>query len=116
MSTLGELSRDEEFLKELKQIVLKNITNEQFGVVPLSHEIGMSRSHLYGKLQLLTGKSISNFIREIRMVEAMKLLRKDVGSVSEIAYQVGFNNPAYFSECFKKQFGVLPSEYITSEK
>lgn len=110
MSTLGELSRDEEFLKELKQIVLKNITNEQFGVVPLSHEIGMSRSHLYRKLQLLTGKSISNFIREIRMVEAMKLLRKDVGSVSEIAYQVGFNTPSYFHKCFHDYYGYPPGE------
>ncbi|RTE53750.1 helix-turn-helix domain-containing protein [Arenibacter aquaticus] len=110
MSALGELNRDEVFLKELKQIVLDNITNEQFGVVPLSQEIGMSRSHLYRKLQSLTGQSISNFIREIRMVEAMKLLSKDMGSVSEIAYQVGFNTPSYFHKCFHDYYGYPPGE------
>lgn len=110
MSTPGRLSWDEEFLKKLNRIVVENISNEQFGVMLLSQEMGMSRSYLYRKLQSLRGQSVSNYIREIRMVEAMKLLRKDVGTVSEIAYQVGFNTPSYFHKCFHDHFGYPPGE------
>ena len=104
------LNRDEEFLDKLRQVVLVNIGNEQFGVAQLSQEMGISRSHLYRKIQLLRGKSISYFIREIRMEEAMKLLRKNVATVSEIAYQVGFNTPSYFHKCFHDHYGYSPGE------
>ncbi len=104
------LSRDEEFLNKLRQIVLENIGNEQFGVEHLSQEIGMSRSQLYRRLQSLKGESVSYFIREIRMEEAMKLLRRDVATVSEIAYSVGFNTPSYFHKCFHDHYGYSPGE------
>ena len=110
MPTVGGLSRNQEFLSKLKQIVLENISNEQFGVEHLSQEIGMSRSQLYRRLQSLKGKSVSYFIREIRMEEAMELLRKDAATVSEIAYRVGFNTPSYFHKCFHDHYGYPPGE------
>ncbi|UJH67864.1 helix-turn-helix domain-containing protein [Allomuricauda sp. SCSIO 65647] len=110
MQVVEGLSRDQEFLNKLKQIVLDNIRNEQFGVEHLSKEIGISRSQLYRRLQSLKGQSISYFIREIRMEEAIKLLRKDAATVSEIAYRVGFNTPSYFHKCFHDYYGYSPGE------
>lgn len=110
MLSAENLSRDEGFLDKLRKIVLENIDNEQFGVEHLSQEIGMSRSQLYRRLQSLKGQSVSYFIREIRMEEAMKLLRKDVATVSEIAYRVGFNTPSYFHKCFQDHYGCSPGE------
>ena len=82
-----------------------------FSVEKFSRELGMSRVHLYKKLLALTGKSPIEFIRHIRLQRAAQLLEKSQMSVSEIAYQVGFNNPKYFSKYFKDQFHILPSAY-----
>lgn len=103
-------SRDEKFLQELEQIVIENLQNEQFGVETLARLKGISRSHLHRKLKLLKKQSISLFIREIRLNEAMKLLQEDVGNVSEIAYSVGFSSTSYFNTCFHDYFGYPPGE------
>jgi AraC-like DNA-binding protein len=71
----------------------------------------MSRVALYKKLLSLTGKPPLDFIRSIRMKRAAQLLEKSQLNISEIAYEVGFNNPKYFARFFKKEFNVLPSEY-----
>jgi len=71
----------------------------------------MSRMQLHRKLLALTNKSANNFIRSLRLKRAAELLRQHYGNVAQIAYEVGFNNPSYFAECFRKQFGKLPSEY-----
>lgn len=76
----------------------------------------MSRVHLYKKLLSLTGKTPIEFIRSIRLQRAAQLLQKSQLSVSEIAYQVGFNNPKYFSKYFKDEFKVLPSAYASENK
>ena len=76
----------------------------------------MSRVHLYKKLLSLTGKSPIEFIRHIRLQRAAQLLKKSQLTVSEIAYQVGFNNPKYFSKYFKDQFKTLPSAYANGNK
>ena len=110
MEHLKEPSMDNAFLKKLTDIVLQNLDNEQFGVEDLSEQVGMSRSHLHRKLKLLKGKSISQFIREVRLEEAMKLLRNDVATISEIAYRVGFSSPAYFHRCFHAHYGFPPGE------
>ena len=88
------MNQDEQLLNELKQVVLDNLENEQFSVEHLSQLVGVSRSHLHRKMKKLKGQSISQFIREVRLAEALKLLRKDVATVSEIAYKVGFNSPS----------------------
>ena len=85
----------------------------------MSRELGMSRVHLYKKLMSITGKSPIEFIRVLRLKRAAQLLTDKAQNVSEVAYQVGFNNPKYFSRYFKEEFGVTPSVYqnnIESEK
>ena len=110
MDNQGLRSRDELLLEKLRQIVLENLQNEQFSVEELSQTIGVSRSQLHRKLKKLTKKSISQFIREIRLEKALELLRADVASVSEIAYQVGFSSPTYFNSSFRNYFGYPPGE------
>jgi AraC-like DNA-binding protein len=75
---------------------------------------GMSKAQLYRKITDLTGYSPNNFIREIRLRNALKLIEAHKGNISEIAFESGFNNPSYFSKCFFKKFGILPSEYASS--
>lgn len=101
---------DEAFIRKLTEIVEDNLTNEQFGVETLARVAGMSRSHIHRKLQELTGQSTSQFIREIRLEHAMELLKNQVGTVSEIAYRVGFGSPTYFSRCFHEYYGFPPGE------
>ena len=78
----------------------------------LADKIALSRTQLFRKLKSLTGKSVSEFIRFTRLQHAAQMLRHKQGNVSEVAYSAGFNHLGNFSEHFKKQFGVLPSEYL----
>ncbi len=100
----------DELIQKLTQIVHKNLNNEQFGVSELAEQFGMNRSHLYRKVLVLTKKSLSQFIREIRLTEALKLLNEESVTVSEVAYRVGFNNPSYFNTCFHDHYGFPPGE------
>ena len=76
----------------------------------------MGRTQLYKKVKSLTNQSINDFIQTIRLKRAVQLLMQTNKTVSEIAYEVGFNYPEYFTKCFKKQFGVIPSEYLDQHK
>ena len=109
-------SLDEKLIKKALQVVEANIADPDFSVDKLSREIGMSRVHLYKKLTSLTGKSPIEFIRIIRLRRAAQLLEKSQMSVSEIAYQVGFNNPKYFTKYFKFEYKILPSEYAATKQ
>ena len=103
---------DEQFMKRVLQAIDKHISEENFSIEELSEEAAMSRIHLYRKLKALTGKSPSLFIRSIRLIKARKLIKENGGTISEIAYDIGFGSPAYFTKCFKEEFGCLPSELI----
>ncbi|NDV83786.1 hybrid sensor histidine kinase/response regulator transcription factor [Bacteroides sp. 51] len=109
-------SLDEKLIQKAIQYVEDNIARCELSVEELSRELGMSRVHLYKKLLSITGKSPIEFIRVIRLKRAAQLLRQSQQNVSEIAYQVGFNSPKYFSKYFKEEFGVLPSAYQDKEK
>jgi AraC-like DNA-binding protein len=76
--------------------------------------VGCSKSQLYRKMISLTGKSPNTFIQEYRLKEALKLLSRKRGNISEIAFETGFSSPSYFTKCFKKKFGVLPAVYLNS--
>ncbi len=106
------LSRNEKFLKELDGIIEVNLINEQFGVEFLAKEMRLSRSQLYRTLHKLTGKNVSQYIREFRLQKAMELLKNDVASVAEIAYRTGFGSPEYFNRCFNRFYGYPPGEVI----
>ncbi len=103
-------SANEKFLKRLHEIVEERISDSKFGVEELAREIGMSRVQLYRKLTALTNQSAVEFLRTYRLERAADLLRQGVGNVAEIAFQVGFDNPSYFTKTFREHFGTLPSE------
>lgn len=103
---------DERFLQKALQIVEKNMDASDFGAEQFCSEISMSRTHVHRKLKALTGQSTTQFIRTIRLKRAVQLLRQHAGSVSEIAFQTGFNNLSYFTKCFKEFYGESPSEYM----
>jgi signal transduction histidine kinase/ligand-binding sensor domain-containing protein/DNA-binding response OmpR family regulator len=109
-------SRDERLVKKVIDIVEENISNPDFSVDGLSKEVGMSRIHLYRKLNSISGKTPVEFIRSIRMERAARLLEQSQLTISEIAYQVGFNNPKYFAKQFREEFGELPSAYLNRKK
>ncbi len=101
---------DKVFLKKLNGILEDNSSKEQFGVNELANEIGMSRSQLHRKLNLIFGKSASQYVREYRLQKAMTILQNEVVTASEIAYRVGFNSPTYFNTSFREYFGHTPGE------
>lgn len=105
-----EMSMDQAFLKQLTEVVEANLEDEHFGVEALACSMGMSRYKIHRKLKSLTGQSVSQFIRVLRLKRAMELLQKNVATVSEIAYGVGFGSPTYFNKCFHDFYGFPPGE------
>ncbi len=101
---------EDDFLKKIIEVIDRNISNENFGVSELAHEIGMSRSTLLRKINKLTNLSASQFIRKIRLQRAMELLKQASSNVSEIAYKVGFGSTSYFIKCFREYYGYPPGE------
>ncbi|RMD98959.1 MAG: DNA-binding response regulator, partial [Calditrichaeota bacterium] len=107
-------SIDEKLLQRAIDIVEENMSNSEFDIDQFCRAIGMSRSTLNRKLRALTGLSTNGFIRTLRLKRASLLLQKKSATIVEIAYEVGFNNPSYFAECFRQQFGKSPSEYTST--
>jgi DNA-binding response OmpR family regulator len=104
------LSPEEQFILKAVQIVEANLEKSMFNSTQLASEVHLSESQLYRKLKAISGKSTAIFIRTVRLKKALELLESSNLSVSEIAYQVGFNDPAWFSRVFKEEFGMSPSE------
>lgn len=113
---LGELEitdADEEFLRKCINCVNKHLSDADFDQQVFADDTGTSKSTLYKKLKSLTGLNTSAFIRNIRMKAACEIALKNPNiRISDLAYSVGYNDPKYFSSCFKKDFGMIPSEYI----
>lgn len=105
-------SSDELFMKRVMEIVNANISNSEFNITQMVDEVGMSRTQLHRKLKELTGFSAARFMQNIRMQQAMKLLKEKRVNVSQIAYSVGFASQTHFSTTFKQYYGVSPTEYI----
>jgi len=104
---------DQEFLDKAIKIIEENITDPDFSVTEFTAEMGQSRTLFYKKLKGVTGKTPNDLIQTIRLKNAAKILLTDpTKNVSEIAYDVGFSSPRYFSQCFRNHFGVIPSKYI----
>ncbi len=101
---------ENDFLKKITAIIEKNISNENFGVSELAREVGMSRSNLLRKVKSLTNLSVSLFIRQVRLKNAMEMLKQDSLNVSEVSYRVGFSSTSYFIKCFREYYGYPPGE------
>jgi AraC-like DNA-binding protein len=89
-----------DFLSQLRNVIQEHIADEMFGVSELANEIGMSRSNLLRKIRKLTNASASQFIRQVRLQEAMEMLKKTSLTVSEVSYKVGFGSTSYFYQMF----------------
>ncbi len=105
-------SMDKKFLEKAIDIIEQHIADTNFSADMFSSEMGMHRVHLNRKIKAITGQTSTLFIRAIRIKRAAQLLKKKSGNISEIAYDVGFKNPAFFATCFREQFGLSPSEYL----
>ena len=102
---------DELLMERIMKSVNKNLSNSDFNVDMLTQEVGISRAQLHRKMKEMTGISTSEFIRNIRLEQAARLLREQKVNVTQVAYTVGFSNLAHFSTIFRKHFGISPSEY-----
>ena len=108
-------SVDQQFLERLQEVLDDSITNSSFNTEEFGDKMLMSRMQLHRKLKALTGLSSSEFLRSQRLKIAIKLLNESDYTVSEIAYEVGFNTPSYFIKCFKEKFKCTPKEYLIRE-
>lgn len=104
-------STDEDFLNKIMGIIERNFIADDFNVNVLAAEVGMSTPILYKKIKVLTGLTVNNFIKSVRLKRAAQLLKQHTYTVYEVAYMVGFGDSKYFSKEFAKQFGRTPSDY-----
>jgi YesN/AraC family two-component response regulator len=103
---------DEQLMERIMKVINKNLSDSDFNVEILTSEVGISRAQLHRKMKEMTGLSTSEFIRNIRLEQAARLLKEQKINVTQVAYTVGFSNLAHFSTIFRKHFGVSPSEYV----
>lgn len=104
-------SADEQLLDRMQKLLETQLTNPEFSAEIFSHDMGLSRMQLHRKLKALTGLSTSEFIRSQRLKMAAHILTHSHVNVSEVAYEVGFNDPSYFTKCFKSAYGTSPRDY-----
>jgi YesN/AraC family two-component response regulator len=103
---------NELLMERILKVVNEHLDDSDFGVEDLAKEVGLSRAQLHRKMKDMTGIAVSEFVRNIRLEQAVRLLEEQKINVTQVAYSVGFSNLAHFSTVFRKQFGVSPTEYI----
>ncbi len=109
---IPENKLDQAFLKRVQQVIEENMADETFGVEALAGKLRLSRTQLHRKISTLTNRPASMFIRFVRLHHARKMLEGKELNVNEVAYRVGFSSHAYFTKCFREEFGVTPKEFI----
>jgi len=103
-------SIEDAFISQFKKIVEERLSDSNLSVEDLAADMGLSRVQLYRKVKALTGSTPIDLLRKARLAQAQRLLQESTLSVSEIAYQVGFASPSYFTKCYKDEFGTVPGE------
>ena len=111
MPSTARLSMDQQFLQKAISIIEKHLSHPDFTVKQFAEEMALSRVQLHRKLTAIVGNNATEFIQMYRLNKAAGMIKQKSGTIAEIAYDVGFSSPSYFSECFRKQYGVSPSEY-----
>ncbi len=107
--------RDSKFLQRIINLIEGHISEPAFNAESLSKEMGLSRMQLYRKIRGLTNQTVHEFIRSIRLKRAVQLLKDKRMTITEVAYEVGFNDLTYFARCFRKQYLKSPSEYLSKK-
>jgi signal transduction histidine kinase/DNA-binding NarL/FixJ family response regulator len=105
---------DEEFIKDLREVIETNLSDPDFNVEQLARKLYMSRATVYRKINALSGESPNEFIQSYRLKRGRELLKKNCGTVLEVALEVGFSSASYFTKCFRKRFKQLPSDFLGS--
>jgi YesN/AraC family two-component response regulator len=105
---------DQKFLEKIIGYIEANITNDELTVENLAYHLLMSRGHIWRKIKSLTGQTATEFIRTIRLKKSIKLIEAGELNISEVAFKVGFASPAYYTKCFKAQFGTSPTEFLSN--
>ncbi|PAM93172.1 hybrid sensor histidine kinase/response regulator [Flavobacterium sp. IR1] len=103
-------SLDNDFIQKILHFINENISEPELTVELLSSKIYLSRSQLYRKIKTLTGVSVNEFIRNVRLEKAKQLIEQGNGNINEISYKVGFTSPSYFAKCYKIKYGHLPNQ------
>ena len=109
------VNADEEMMNTLMLFIEQHISDSNLKIEDMAETVNMGRTVFYKKMTELVGMSPSDFLRSVRMQRARQLIAKSRMTFSEIAYNVGFTDPKYFSKCFKKDTGMTPSEYREKE-
>ena len=108
---------DQAFITSATELVMKHLADADYDRESFAKDMAMGESTLYNKMKATTGQTVIAFINSIRMKEAQRIIQSNPNIlISDVAIQVGFNTPKYFSKCFKKQFGVFPKEYAEQQK
>jgi YesN/AraC family two-component response regulator len=110
-TSVSDNNLDNLFIEKAISLVNNNIQNQDFGIEMMVDELNMSQSTLFRKIKALTGLSLTGFIRSLKLKHAAKLILQSDMKLSQIAFEVGFNDYKYFTKCFQQQFECLPSEY-----
>lgn len=110
--TFSPTSIDEKFMTKAMFVIEKNISNNLLSIEDVANEMKMSQTQFYRKIKNLTGYSASKFIRVVRLKRAAQLLSTKKFKVSEVVFEVGFSSPSYFTKCFKKLFGINPTDFL----
>lgn len=103
-------------MERIMKSINKNLSNPDFNVEELTEDVGISRAQLHRKMKEITGISTGEFIRNLRLKQAARLIRENKINITQVAYNVGFNNQTHFSTVFKKHFGMSPSEYAEKNR
>ena len=109
-SPLSSQLKEDSFLIKFREYIEKNLSDSDLSVETIGAELGLSRVQLYRKIKALTGQSPVELLRTARLQKGRKLLQTADKTVSEVAYEVGFTAPSYFTKCFKDEFGISPSD------
>ena len=102
--------RDVKFIGRLRATIQQHLSNSELSVEQIGEEMGLSRVQLYRKVKALTGQSPVELLRTARLQRGKRLLETTDMTIAEVAYDVGFSSPSYFTKCFKDEFGVSPRE------
>ena len=106
-------SLDKDFIQRVLNYVHENMSDSDLSVEFLASQLNLSRSQLYRKIKTLTGQTVNEFLRKVRLQRAKQIIETESDvNISEVCYQVGFSSPSYFTKCFKSHFGILPTEVI----
>ena len=104
-------SLDKDFIHKVLNYINENMSDSDLSVEVLASQLHLSRSQLYRKIKTLTGQTVNEFLRKIRLQRAKQIIETESDvNISEVCYKVGFSSPSYFTKCFKAHFGVLPTE------